>query len=187
MAVTKSQGVLKLSGHRSQPTKPAIQMVGLGSAVALLEARQQKPRATSVCIFGYDGQMQKPWIWLMLLLLPLRLWAGVSMVQSDCHSLTALSAQVQMAQHDSPLGVQAVHGDHGDHGHQAMPEPATKHQATAGHEGSGCIACALCHLSADLPSSSLQLHAPAPTGAPGALPSSLSGHVWPPLTKPPIA
>lgn len=133
----------------------------------------------------------------MLLLLPLRLWAGVAMAQSDCHRLMGPSPAVFS---DAAVLIQpAGHADHSDHrmpeghhdNHHAvtldLPDGLAHTGSESGHEGPGCIACALCHLSAGLPGQVATWWAHALHSAPSTVAVSLHGHAWPPLIKPPIA
>lgn len=132
----------------------------------------------------------------MLVLLPLRLWAG---------TLMPMPMQMEMempgpdhTQHSAQAPSQAPSpGTFDCHGLFAQtPTPEVQHHhpisaldpaAEDCHEGPACLVCAVCHLSAGLPGQPPQLLAPAPHNAPGTSPASLRGHAWPPLIKPPIA
>ena len=152
----------------------------------------------------------------MLVLLPLRLWAGALMpmtsaetVQASAASATQLahshhaSAATPLAVSDGPqpdlheTGTGDAHALHSVHAQSSAPihigldaslssSSAQDTAAEGCHEGPGCMACAVCHLSADLPDTADRM----PVSTAHTLTASVTvtwlGHAWPPLIKPPI-
>jgi hypothetical protein len=156
--------------------------------------------------------MHKNWIWLMLMLVPLRLWAGMLMTTAmpePAHAVHhAMDAdppappdhphhQAQLLAQDPPkaLGSQPTHASAHDCGnaddlHTAQRGPNEGQPAAANdacHESPGCTVCAVCHLSAGLLHKVSCPSSRAVYALPTSAPFSGPGRVWPPLLTPPIA
>jgi len=141
---------------------------------------------------AYDLKMRRFFLWFLLCLMPLRLWAGawMPMAQTAAHlgpqslSVTHVAQAVQApTQHDC---------------HEAAAKPAPEAHASAAMsiettaqksdcQDGTCQLCGVCHQSASLPAwpvlaSIFQSHA-LPVGA--AL--THVARTAPPLTKPPIS
>lgn len=169
-----------------------------------------KPKGQSLT--RYDEAMRKWPIWILLVLLPLRLWAGSLMPMalphpSDVTLQTAIAAPHeahhachrqasdlthQQVHEQAHLGAnEQAHEQPHEHVHHQASELAhhggMSTEADACHEGPGCMTCSVCHLSAGLPISTegrLSSSVQNVTASPLA---PWLGHAWPPLTKPPIS
>lgn len=84
-----------------------------------------------------------------------------------------------VAEHDVTHGPQM--------GHHSAAEASDTSKAEGCHEGPGCSACAVCHLSASLPGSACCSMGYAVHTVPVQGPWVLHDHAWPPLIKPPIS
>lgn len=149
--------------------------------------------------------MRKWPIWILLVLLPLRLWAGVFMPlpfsTQDSTAAMAASATIT-AEHADHLPaaahLQASHDEHHEHDqHQQHTSHAhdTVHAhhddmptgAGSCHEGPTCMACSFCHMTAGMPAIAPNWSIAALQSMPAAPLGAWLGHAWPPLIKPPIS
>lgn len=146
--------------------------------------------------------MRKPWIWLMLVLLPLRLWAGAIMpvglpalpvvtASSACHTL---AGDVFTPDHATePLSTAPVlmhaHGQsHTTHTALSGDAPETPPLASLDcHDGQTCAWCSVCHLTVGLLGPWVYSAGQDPHAPPTNSPPVWHGHAWPPLIKPPIS
>ena len=177
-----------------------------------------KPRKTSASApasqSGYHTKMRKWPIWILLVLLPLRLWAGALMpvnlpvnlsvnlpvplqsaaVGVACHSHTPANKPPLKTTH---LEAHAA-SPHLGHSPHATPEQKSAHaqhgpiastdtDAPSCEEGPGCMACSVCHLGAGLPVSDLRWSGTALHVLATTPLAAQLGHAWPPLIKPPIS
>lgn len=141
----------------------------------------------------------------MLVLLPLRLWAGTLMpmaftdhvqaVASHVHEATPIqttplahvaigphaSGELQTESHEA-IAIETVTSIHAVHALNADSDQ----NANNCSEGSGCIACSVCHLSAVEPGSLLRSVGNTEHTVADLVHVSWLGHAWPPLIKPPI-
>lgn len=149
--------------------------------------------------------MRKWPIWILLVLLPLRLWAGTIMPlpMSTQDSTAALTTSATItAEHADHLPaaahLQASHDEHHEHDqHQQHISHAhdTVHAhhddmpmgAGSCHEGPTCMACSVCHMTAGMPAIAPNWSIAALQSMPAAPLGAWLGHAWPPLIKPPIS
>lgn len=149
--------------------------------------------------------MRKWPIWILLVLLPLRLWAGTIMPlpMSTQDSTAALTTSATItAEHADHLPaaahLQASHDEHHEHDqHQQHTSHAhdTVHAhhddmpmgAGSCHEGPTCMACSVCHMTAGMPAIAPNWSIAALQSMPAAPLGAWLGHAWPPLIKPPIS
>ncbi len=153
--------------------------------------------------------MRKWPIWILLVLLPLRLWAGLFMPLplSTQDSTTALSASATItAEHADHLRaaahLQASHDNHHEHEHEHdQHRQHTSHAhdtvhahhddmptgAGSCHEGPTCMACSVCHMTTGMPAIAPNWSIAALQSMPAAPLGAWLGHAWPPLIKPPIS
>lgn len=141
----------------------------------------------------------------MLFLLPLRLWAGALMpmaMPDNVHSFagSALHATQANLIHDRSVttGLTTHHSAQFEHHAMAtLDSSASIHSSHAldadahpspdnCNEGPGCIACSVCHLSADVPDSTSRLSDNKVHAIPANVAATWLGRALPPLIKPPI-
>lgn len=146
----------------------------------------------------------RKWPALMLLvLLPLSLWAGALMpapspspqhIASLANTTSAEDSphahHVHDTAHSQPTNskhVPLVH--HASHDSDLSPAQHDDFSKAAGicAEGPGCMACSVCHMTAGLPEGQARFANSAVQTTPAATVASWFGHAWPPLIKPPIA
>ena len=154
--------------------------------------------------------MRKWPIWILLVLLPLKLWAGTVMPLplpfSTQDSTTALATSATPpAEHAIHLHavahLQAAHDEHHGHDQHAQHRQHTSHAhdtvhahhdgmpigAGICHEGPSCMACSVCHMTAGMPAIAPNWSIAALQSMPAAPQGAGLGHAWPPLIKPPIS
>lgn len=191
-----------------------------------VQTRENRPQNNRLLRHGYDRGMRKSWLWLMLVLLPLRLWASTLMpmalpapapmavlahnpwhealaptvtrpIASDHaaeaaphahlgHAIDVLNTPLDTrhgAEHAADHGTEP--GTHSSHDPAAAMEDPSK--AESCHEGPGCSACAVCHLSASMPGTVFHIIGHAVHAVPVQGTFTLHDHAWPPLIKPPIS
>ena len=112
-------------------------------------------------------------------------------------SAPAAHANTHADTHASHHGHEVAQSPSGQAAHAAVQDlPGGQHLAASAsasdqpkaencHEGPGCSACAVCHLSASVPGSSFRTLGYAVHRLPDAGPWVLHDHAWPPLIKPP--
>lgn len=144
-------------------------------------------------------------IWILLVLLPLRLWAGVFMPlplssQDSTAALTTIATPpAEHADHlPAAAHLQASHDEHHEHdqhqqhtshGHDTVHAHHDDMPTGAGscHEGPTCMACSVCHMTAGMPAIAPNWSIAALQSMPAAPLGAWLGHAWPPLIKPPIS
>lgn len=152
--------------------------------------------------------MRKWPIWILLVLLPLRLWAGTVMPLPlpTQDSTTALPTSATppaehaihlhavahlQAAHDEHHGLDqhAQHRQHTSHAHDTVHAHHDGMPIGAGicHEGPSCMACSVCHMTAGMPAIAPNWSIAALQSMPAAPQGAGLGHAWPPLIKPPIS
>lgn len=149
--------------------------------------------------------MRKWPIWILLVLLPLRLWAGtimplpMSTQDSTAALTTSATIRAEHADHlPAAAHLQASHDEHHEHDqHQQHTSHAhdTVHAhhddmpmgAGSCHEGPTCMACSVCHMTAGMPAIAPNWSIAALQSMPAAPLGAWLGHAWPPLIKPPIS
>jgi hypothetical protein len=152
--------------------------------------------------------MRKWPIWILLVLLPMRLWAGVFMplplpTQDSTAALTiSATPPAEHAGHlHAAVHLQASHYEHIEHHEHAQHRQHTSHAhdtvhahhddmptgAGSCHEGPTCMACSVCHMTAGMPAIAPNWSIAALQSMPAAPLGAWLGHAWPPLIKPPIS
>ena len=147
-------------------------------------------------------------IWILLVLLPLRLWAGVFMplpLSSQDSTAASTTIATPPAEHAGHLRaaahLQASHDEHHGHDPHALHQEPTSHAhdtvhahhddmpmgAGSCHEGPTCMACSVCHMTAGMPAIATNWSIAALQSMPAAPIGAGLGHAWPPLIKPPIS
>jgi hypothetical protein len=138
---------------------------------------------------AYDLKMRRFFICFLLILMPLRLWAGVWMPMAkiashdDSQSVHVIqNAQVQTAHDCHETSAESVHGSNAP---AQTPTDATA-QKTDCHDGT-CQLCAVCHQSANLFLWPLLMAVSPAHTLPMGVSSSHPLRTAPPLIKPPIS
>ncbi|WP_295503583.1 hypothetical protein [Limnohabitans sp. Rim8] len=155
-------------------------------------------------------------IWILLVLLPLKLWAGsfmpvpapspspvsatshhetATLVNTPCLHATPDCQEVANGQSQPYHLDHAQHLDHAKHtpdAGSALNNPHAHHDGMvmdAGFcpDGPGCLTCSACHIVACLPVNAQRFTNLTASAAPATPLATWFGHAWPPLIKPPIS
>ena len=143
--------------------------------------------------------MRKWQIWILLVLLPLRLWAGTVMplplpTQDSTSALATSATPAAEYPGHRPAATpgQTSQHEHSQPSSHALDTPQAHHDegsmgAGSCHEGPSCMACSVCHMTAVMPGIVPNWSVVALQSVPEAPLGAWLGRAWPPLIKPPIS